>query len=220
MKHTATAVIVALPLACAAVAVAGGSPPTGVFVSRSPGLNNSSPYASADSYGTIPGTYQASMVNISGISANLIWRADNSSTFLGNCTGVSTPAANSSTGVSQTVMQVNLLTQSTFAITYDMSPIVRAGNLISWGLTSLGGIPTYSLGFNGTTADAVGGVSTNTADTFTGTVSAGTYLLVMLANCDNTGGTFSYDATFTPVPAPGAIPAILMAAALRGRRRR
>jgi uncharacterized protein (TIGR03382 family) len=74
--------------------------------------------------------------------------------------------------------------------------------------------------FNGTTPNAFGGVSTNKADTFTGTVSAGTYLLVMLAQCDNTGGTFSYDATFTPVPAPGAIPAILMAAALRGRRRR
>ena len=220
MKHTATAVIVALPLACATVAVAGGSPPTGVFVSRSPGLNNSSPYASADSYGTIPGTYQASMVGISGISANLIWRADNSSTFVGTCTGVPSTSANSSTGLSQTVMQVTLGTQSTFSITYDMSQVVRVGNQISWGLTDLLGNPTYYVSFNGTTPAASGGVSTQTSDTFTGTVSAGTYLLVMLANCDNTGGTFSYDATFTPVPAPGAIPAILMAAALRGRRRR
>lgn len=221
MKHTATAVIVAVPLACAAVAVAGGSPPTGVFVSRSPGLNNNtSPYASADSYGTVPGTYQASMANISGISANLNWLANNGSNFVGTCTGVPSTSANSSTGISQTVMQVNLLTQSTFAITYDMSQIVRAGNQISWGLTSLQGSPAYYLGFNGTTADAFGGVSSNAAGTFTGTVSAGTYLLVMLAQCDNTGGTFSYDATFTPVPAPGAISAILMAAALRGRRRR
>lgn len=220
MKHTTTAVIVALPLACAAVAVAGGSPPPGVFVSRSPGLNNTSPYASADSYGTVPGTYQASMVGISGISANLNWLANNGSNFVGTCTGVPSTSPNSSRGISQTVMQVNLLTQSTFAITYDMSQIVRAGNQISWGLTSLEGFPAYYLGFDGTTADAFGGVSSNAADTFTGTVSAGTYLLVMLAQCDNTGGTFSYDATFTPVPAPGAIPAILMAAALRGRRRR
>ena len=220
MKHTTTAVIVALPLACAAVAVAGGSPPPGVFVSRSPGLNNTSPYASADSYGTVPGTYQASMVGISGISANLNWLANNGSNFVGTCTGVPSTSPNSSRGISQTVMQVNLLTQSTFAITYDMSQIVRAGNQISWGLTSLEGFPAYYLGFDGTTADAFGGVSSNAADTFTGTVSAGTYLLVMLAQCDNTGGTFSYDATFTPVPAPGAIPAILLAAALRGRRRR
>ena len=220
MKHTATAFIVALPLACAAVAVADGSPPTGVFVSRTPGQNNTSPYASADSYGSVPGNYQASMVGITGISANLNWLANNGSNFVGTCTGVPSTSANSSTGVSQTVMQVTLGTQSTFAITYDMSQIVRAGNQISWGLTSLEGIPTYYSGFDGTTADAFGGVSTQTSDTFTGTVSAGTYLLVMLANCDNTGGTFSYDATFTPVPAPGAIPAILMAAALRGRRRR
>jgi hypothetical protein len=160
------------------------------------------------------------MDGIAGISANLIWRDNNSSTFVGACAGVSAPPANESRGISQTVMQVNLLTQSTFAITYDMSQIVRAGNQISWGLTSLEGFPAYYLGFDGTTADAFGGVSNNAADTFTGTVSAGTYLLVMLAQCDNTGGTFSYDATFTPVPAPGAIPAILMAAALRGRRRR
>ena len=220
MKHTATAVILALPLVCTALAVAGGSPPTGVFVSRSPGLNNSSGYASADSYGSVSGNYQASMVGISGISANLIWRADNSSTFVGTCTGVPSTSANSSTGLSQTVMQVTLGTQSTFSITYDMSQVVRVGNQISWGLTDLLGNPTYYVSFNGTTADVFGGVSTNTADTFAGTVQPGTYLLTMYAVCDNTGGTFSYDATFTPVPAPGAIPAILMAAALRGRRRR
>jgi hypothetical protein len=160
------------------------------------------------------------MVGISGISANLNWLANNGSNFVGTCTGVPSTSPNSSRGISQTVMQVNLLTQSTFAITYDMSQIVRAGNQISWGLTSLEGFPAYYLGFDGTTADAFGGVSRNAADTFAGTVSAGTYLLVMLAQCNNTGGTFSYDATFTPVPAPGAIPAILMAAALRGRRRR
>ena len=220
MKHTATAVIIALPLACAAVAVAGGSPPTGVFVSRSPGLNNSSGYASADSYGSVSGNYQASMVGISGISANLIWRADNSSTFVGTCTGVSAPPASESRGLSRTVMEVTLGTQSTFSITYDMSQVVRVGNQISWGLTSLAGNPTYYVSFDGTTPDTFGGVSTNTADTVTGTVSAGTYLLTMYAVCNAAGGTFSYDATFTPVPAPGAIPAILMAAALRGRRRR
>jgi hypothetical protein len=159
------------------------------------------------------------MDGIAGISANLIWGTNNSSSFVGACYG-SSAQGGESTGISQTTMQVNLLTQSTFAITYDMSQIVRARNQIIWGLFSVQGDPAYVLAFDGTTSDAVGGVSTNAADTFTGTVSAGTYLLVMLAECDTTGGTFSYDATFTPVPAPGAIPAILMAAALRGRRRR
>lgn len=227
MKHTATAVIVALPLACAAVAVAGGAPSLGVLVSRTPGLNNPSPPAQATSPeippATGPGTYQASMDGIAGISANLIWRADNSSTFVGTCTGVPGSANNASTGVSQTVMQVNLGTQSTFAITYDMSQIVRVGNTVAWVLSDSNNddFPVYAVSFIDAVGTEFGGVSTNPiATSFTGTVPAGTYLLTMYAQCDNTGGTFSYDAAFTPVPAPGAIPAILMAAALRGRRRR
>ncbi len=219
MKHTATAFIVALPLACAAVAVAGT--PTGVSVSQ-----NRAPYGEDDNDDDFksasgPGTYQASMDGIAGIYANLIWGTNNSSSFVGACYG-SSAEGGESTGVSQTVMQVNLLTPSTFAITYDMSQIVGAGNQISWGLTDLLGNPTYGVSFNGTTLppDVWGGVSSNTADTFTGTVSAGTYLLVMLAQCDNTGGIFSYNATFSAVPAPSALSALIMAAALRGRRRR
>ena len=73
----------------------------------------------------------------------------------------------------------------------------------------------------GTTATATGGVSsTSAAGSFSGTASAGTYWLIMAAYCEQLGGNFSYDATFTAVPAPGVFPAILMAAALRGRRRR
>ena len=213
MKHTATAVIVALPLVCTALAVAGGSPPTGVFVSRSPGN------ASAATLATGPGNYQASMVGISDISANLNWLTNNGSNFVGTCTGV----PNSSTGVSQTVMQVDLLAQSTFAITYDMTQMVSLGNTIAWVLSDSnnGDLPVFAVSFIDAVGTEFGGVSTNPiATSFTGTVPAGTYLLTMYAQCDNTGGTFSYDATFTPVPAPGAIPAILMAAALRGRRRR
>ncbi len=222
MKHTATAVIVALPLVCAAGAVAGSPlPQLGVFVSRSPGLNNSSPYASADSYGTGPGNYQASMVGISGISANLNWLANNGSNFVGTCTGIASESPNSSTGVSQSVMRVDLVTNSTFAISYSMSQLVRAGNQVSWGLTDLSGNPSYFVSFsNGTVSTYGDGLSTSADASFSVTVPPASYLLVMLAQCDNTGGTFSYDATFTPVPAPGAFPAILMAAALRGRRRR
>ena len=221
MKHTATAVIVALPLACAAVAVAGGSPPTGVFVSQ-----NRAPYGEGDRdddfvSATGPGNYQASMVGIPGISANLNWLTNNGSNFVGTCTGIPNESPNSSRGVSQTVMQVNILTNSTFAITYSMSQLVRAGNEVSWGLTDLSGNPSYYVSFiNGTPTIYGDGLSTNADASFTVTVPPASYLLVMNAQCDAAGGTFSYDATFTPVPAPGAIPAILMAAALRGRRRR
>ena len=221
MKHTATAVIVALPLACAAVAVAGGSPPTGVFVSQ-----NRAPYGEGDRdddfvSATGPGNYQASMVGILGISANLNWLTNNGSNFIGTCTGIPNESPNSSRGVSQTVMQVNILTNSMFAITYSMSQLVRAGNEVSWGLTDLSGNPSYYVSFiNGTPTIHGDGLSTNADASFTVTVPPASYLLVMNAQCDAAGGTFSYDATFTPVPAPGAIPAILMAAALRGRRRR
>ena len=221
MKHTATAVIVALPLACAAVAVAGGSPPTGVFVSQ-----NRAPYGEGDRdddfvSATGPGNYQASMVGIPGISANLNWLTNNGSNFVGTCTGIPNESPNSSRGVSQTVMQVNILTNSTFAIAYSMSQLVRAGNEVSWGLTDLSGNPSYYVSFiNGTPTIYGDGLSTNADASFTVTVPPASYLLVMNAQCDAAGGTFSYDATFTPVPAPGAIPAILMAAALRGRRRR
>ncbi len=222
MKHTATAAILALPLACAALALAGSPlPPIGVFVSRTPGQNNTSPYDSATSTATGPGNYQASMVGIPGISANLNWLTNNGSNFVGTCTGIPNESPNSSRGVSQTVMQVNILTNSTFAITYSMSQLVRAGNEVSWGLTDLSGNPSYYVSFiNGTPTIYGDGLSTNADASFTVTVPPASYLLVMNAQCDAAGGTFSYDATFTPVPAPGAIPAILMAAALRGRRRR
>jgi hypothetical protein len=221
MKHTATAVIVALPLVCAAVAVAG--PPTGVSVSQ-----NRAPYGEYDKDEVFKpasgiGTYQASMDGIAGISANLIWGTNNSSSFVGECYGVPASANNASTGVSQTVMQVNLSTQSTFAITYDMRQLVGLGNTVAWVLSdsNTGDFPVYAVSFIDAVGTEFGGVSIDPdATSFTDTVPAGTYLLTMYAECNNTGGTFSYDATFTPVPAPGAIPAILMAAALRGRRRR
>ena len=166
-------------------------------------------------------TTQASMVGIPGISANLNWLTNNGSNFVGTCTGIPNESPNSSRGVSQTVMQVNILTNSTFAITYSMSQLVRAGNEVSWGLTDLSGNPSYYVSFiNGTPTIYGDGLSTNADASFTVTVPPASYLLVMNAQCDAAGGTFSYDATFTPVPAPGAIPAILMAAALRGRRRR
>ena len=225
MKHTATAVIVALPLACAAVAVAGGSPPTGVFVSQ-----NRAPYGEGDRdddfvSATGPGNYQASIVGIPGISAYLNWRA-NGSTFVGTCTGTADQGfgAGAITGRSRTITEITLGSNSTFAITYDMQGAEGIGNEVSWGLLDLGSadtsLPVFGLTFIGAAATAWGGVSTlSSAGSFSGSVAAGTYWLVMSAECANTGGNFSYDATFTAVPSPGAFPAILMAVALRGRGR-
>ena len=224
MKHTATtatAVLLALPLVCASFAEAGGIQ-TGVLVSQNDVPNNT--YANAQDIGSALGIYQASMAGISGISADLNWRA-NGSTFIGTCTGTADQGLGAITGRSRTVTEITLGSNSTFAITYDMQGAQGIGNDVSWGLLDLGSadtsLPVFGLAFTGAAAIAWGGVSTlSSAGSFSGSVAAGTYWLVMSAECTNTGGNFSYDATFTAVPAPGIFPAILMAAALRGRRRR
>jgi hypothetical protein len=225
MKHTATtatAVLLALPLVCASFAEAGGGIQTGVTVSQSNAPNNT--YSNAEDIGSALGIYQASMAIIPGISAYLNWRA-NGSTFVGTCTGTADQGLGAITGRSRTVTEITLGSNSTFAITYDMQGAQGIGNDVSWGLLDLGSadtsLPVFGLAFTGAAAIAWGGVSTlSSAGSFSGSVAAGTYWLVMSAECTNTGGNFSYDATFTAVPAPGAFPAILMAAALRGRRRR
>jgi hypothetical protein len=222
MKHTATAFIVALPLVCAAVAVAGL--PTGIFVSQ----NNMPTGVFKDNDVPAPtfGNYKADLLgySIPGISADLNW-FDGGSNFQGTCTGKADEGSGAIIGRSQTITLVTLTSISNFSINYAMSGVVNSGNEISWGLNDLGSenpsVPVFGLAFNGTSATNWGGVSTaSSVGSFSGSVGPGTYLLIMLAECRNTGGTFFYDATFTPVPAPGAIPAILMAAALRGRRRR
>lgn len=222
MKHTATAVIVALPLACAAVAVAGL--PTGVFVRQNniPAGTNANKSVPAPGFGH----YQADLVDdgIQGISAELNWFAF-ASDFEGTCTGKADAGLGAIIGRSETITSVTLTSNSTFSINYAMSGVVNSGNEISWGLQDLASadpsVPVFGLAFNGTEATSWGGVSTaSSVGSFSGSVGPGTYLLIMLAECRNSGENFSYNATFTPVPAPGAIPAILMAAALRGRRRR
>ncbi|MEI6474967.1 MAG: hypothetical protein WCO75_06205 [Planctomycetota bacterium] len=219
MKHTATAVVVALPLVCAAVAVAGGgSINPGVDVTRV--VDSPFEVNTANDYGLTPGHYQAS---VPGNSADLNWLTDGSN-FVGVCTGNTDPTTGIRTlfGGSKGITLVTLATDTTFAINYNMTGVVRVGNDVSWALidtTTTDAV--FGLTFEDTTATATGGVSSaSAAGSFSGTASAGTYWLIMAAYCEQLGGTFSYDATFSAVPAPGAFPAILMAAALRGRRRR
>ena len=219
MKLNSIAVVVALPLVCAAVpASGGGGLQEGVFVSRTsfaptPGLEEDF------DYGAVPATYQAS---VTSNSATLNW-LENGSNFVGTCNGATNSVTNEVevTGRSQSITLITLTTASIFSINYSMSAVVRAGNEVTWSLVDTNtGVPEFGLQFDGIAATAFGGVPTSADGSFASTASAGTYWLIMLAECDNLGGSFSYDATFTPVPAPGAIPAILMAAALRGRRRR
>ena len=222
MKLNSIAVVVALPLVCAAVPASGGLQ-EGVFVKRTsfaptPGWVDDSDYlVGAPTY---PATYQAS---VTSNSATLNWLA-NGSNFVGTCNGATNSVTNEVevTGRSQSITLISLTTASNFSINYSMSNVVRAGNEVTWSLVDTNtGVPEFGLQFDGIAATAFGGVLDTSANgSFASTASAGTYWLIMLAECDNLGGSFSYDATFSAVPAPGALSALIMAAALRGRRRR
>jgi hypothetical protein len=220
MKHTATtatAVLLALPLVCGTIAEAGSINP-GAKAER---ITISPPETlSSSDYGMNPGHYQAS---VTGNSADLNWLTGGSN-FAGVCTGSTDPSTGFITviGRSQGISVVTLVANTTFAISYNMTGVVRTGNDVSWALidTTTSDV-VFGLTFEDTNATAAGGVSdTSAAGSFSGTVVAGTYWLIMAAQCEQLGGNFSYDATFTAVPSPGAFPAILMAVALRGRGRR
>ena len=221
MKHTATtatAVLLALPLVCASIAEAGSPINPGVLAERVT-ISPLETLTDTD-YGFAPGYYQAS---VTSNSADLNWLT-NGSNFAGVCTGSTDPDTGfvSIIGRSQGISVVTLGANSTFTINYNMTGVVRAGNDVSWALIDTNNSDVvFGLTYEDTNATAVGGVSNaSAAGSFSGTAVAGTYWLIMAAQCEQLGGNFSYDATFTAVPAPGIFPAILMAAALRGRRRR
>jgi hypothetical protein len=162
-------------------------------------------------YGSTYGNYAAS---VTGATANLGWYAT-TSTFTGSAGG--------GDGITSQTRGVSLMTlggESTFAISFGMSQVVAAGNQVGWGLVDAStGETVFGLSFDGLDAIAAGGVATSPDGSFSGTVAAGSYWLVMLAECTAEGGLIAYDATFTPVPAPGAF-ALLSAIPFAGMRRR
>jgi hypothetical protein len=111
---------------------------------------------------------------------------------------------------------------TSFAITWAMQQCVAEGNVIGWGLVDLAGAgdPTLGVQFVGIESTAFGGVAATASGSFTGTVAAGTYLLVMAAENAAAGGAFSYSATFSQVPAPGALVTLLVAGVVATARRR
>jgi hypothetical protein len=167
----------------------------------------------ADSdYGSAPGQYVASVTDA---SANISW-SSSTSTFTGFADG-----GDAVTARSQGVAILTFGTETSISITYGMAQLVGAGNQVGWGVVDAGtGESVFGLSFDNGSAITIGDVGTDANGSFTGSVSAGTYWLVMLAECSEAGGYFAYDATFTAAPAPGAF--VLLAgsglAALRRRR--
>jgi len=102
------------------------------------------------------------------------------------------------------------------------APSVLAG----WSLDDMAtGNTAYAIQFTGTstTASSVAGGITSaiSASGVTGQIAAGTYMLgtaiqIAIAN----PGTFTVNLTFTPVPAPGALPLVAIASIVARRSRR
>ena len=182
---------------------------TGAYVSRN---EFGGAFTSDADYGTTYGSYSATLT---GTDASLTW-LEASSAFSGTCSGSPTLTARS-----QGVSLVTLATDATFSIEFSMAQLVREGNQVGWSLYDVNaGKTAYGVSFDGTTAAATGGVLEQADGTFTATAAAGQYFLVMLAECTATGGSFSYAATFTAVPGPGAAVALLFLGCPSPRRRR
>lgn len=202
-----TAGTVASWFASAPSAMAGIN--TGAYVSRT---EVGGAFTSDSDYGTTYGSYSAT---VPGTNASLTW-LEASSTFNGTCSGSPTLTTRS-----QGVSLVTLTSDATFSIEFSMAQLVRQGNQVGWSLYDIAaGETVYGVSFDGTSASATGGVAEQADGTFTATATAGQYFLVMLAECTATGGTFSSNATFTAVPAPGGVAALLALGGAHRRRRR
>jgi hypothetical protein len=192
----------------------------GAFVSRYDGTPPNDPYSSNSDSGSEYGTYIAALPGTAddptGTTASLNWGATTSS-FSGTCAGSPTLKARS-----QAISLMTLESDATFSIAFSMGELVRAGNSVGWALARIGpaGEPDFVVQFEGTDGTSFGGVTPQADGTFTATVTAGQYLLVMLAECTATGGNFSYNATFTAVPGPGGVAALVVLGSTNRRRRR
>lgn len=211
MRHTlSTIVAAALPPVLALSAPASAGLSTGAYASWT-NTGSGGGFVEDSDYGSAFGNYVASVTDA---SANLTWSAT-TSTFTGLADG-----GDGVTSRSQGIALLTFGTDTSISITYGMAQLVGTGNQVGWGvIDASSGETVFGLSFDSGSAIAIGGVGSDANGSFTGSVSAGSYWLVMLADCSATGGYFAYDATFTAVPAPGAI-ALLAGAAWGSRRRR
>jgi hypothetical protein len=154
------------------------------------------------------GTYSSSVTDA---SATLNW-AEFSSTFTGSASG-----GNQIRSISRGIALFSFTESMNFAMTWSMAAAVAEGNQVGWTLVSLdSGLDIYAVSYDDLVVNTAGGAAAQANGSLSGTIAAGNYLLAMAADCSSAGGAFSYGATFTAVPAPGA----LALAALAGWQRR
>jgi hypothetical protein len=190
------------------------------------GVANTSDY----DLGTVPATYSASVTNESPestASATLVWGASSYS-FTGTASGDSdsTIFAYSNGVASFTFVEAMNVTMS-----WNLASVAGKssdpGSLAGWTIENATTSATvYGIQFtdSATTPFSIAGgiTASNIASGVTGQVAAGTYRIATAVQVDvPTSGTFSVTISFTPVPAPGALPLVAIASivARRGRRR-
>jgi len=181
-----------------------------------------------EALGSSPANYSASVTNDSpaaSASATLAWGASSYS-FTGSTSG----------NTESTIFAYsNGIARFTFATAMNVTMSWNLANVAGKSPTSLAGWNIFSEGSNtniygiqfeanaNTPTSVAGGITaSNTASGVTGMLVAGTYLISTGIQVDvSTSGNFSVDISFTPVPAPGALPLIAVASlvARRGRRR-
>lgn len=198
----------ALAAALSATACAGISPGTyASWTNLGPGggfVDDNDPASTFGSYSS----------QVTDAAANLTW-AVTASSFSGSATG-----GNQIRSTARGAATFTFSESMDFSITWNMAAVVRDGNLVGWTLVDLAtGNDVYAVSYENLAATTAGGAAAQASGSLVGSVGAGSYLLVMAADCFAAGGSFSYGASFTAVPAPGALALLALAGCPRRRRR-
>ena len=183
-----------------------------------------------DDLGASPATYSASVSNGSpaaSASATLAWGASSYS-FSGNTSG---DTGSTIFAYSNGIATFTFATAMNVTMSWNLASVAGKsadpGSLAGWTIeNAVTSTTVYGIQFTNsasTPSSIAGGITaSNTASGVTGQVAAGTYRVATAVQVDvPANGTFSVTISFTPVPAPGALPLVAVASlvARRGRRR-
>jgi len=181
-----------------------------------------------DDLGSSPATYSASVTNGSpaaSASATLAWGASSYS-FSGATSG---DTGSTIFAYSNGIATFTFATAMNVTMSWNLANVAgkSANSLAGWTIDNATTSATvYGIQFGASASTPIsvaGGITqSNTASGVTGQLLAGTYTVATAIQVDKqTSGSFSVTISFTPVPAPGALPLIAVASlvARRGRRR-
>ena len=183
-----------------------------------------------DDLGSSPANYSASVTNGSpaaSASATLAWGASSYS-FTGATSG---DTGSTIFAYSNGIATFTFATAMNVTMSWNLASVAGKsadpGSLAGWTIeNAVTSTTVYGIQFTNsasTPSSIAGGITaSNTASGVNGQVAAGTYRVATAVQVDvPASGTFSVTISFTPVPAPGALPLIAVASlvARRGRRR-